>query len=100
MTTASLQSGNSPHPYVQATRDRVVIYDGGAGTTLQRAGLSVDRRVTWTYKHVHGYSKPYLRTRIQPVGLRFSVGQPVVERFKKLLATVFHNGIELHRIRT
>ena len=42
VTTASLQSGDELHPYVRATRERVVVYDGGAGTTLQRAGLTAD----------------------------------------------------------
>jgi 5-methyltetrahydrofolate--homocysteine methyltransferase len=31
---------NNSHPYLEAVRSRVVIYDGATGTTLQRMGLS------------------------------------------------------------
>ncbi len=34
--------GDATHPYVEAARSRVVVYDGATGTNLQRLGLTAD----------------------------------------------------------
>ncbi|NLA37431.1 MAG: methionine synthase [Actinobacteria bacterium] len=37
-----MSSDSTTHPYVQALRERVIIFDGAAGTYLQQVGLTAD----------------------------------------------------------